>query len=262
MRLVRLSPHVMPAEVERVPVLPRGISSTQRAALVLLFAVPGVVILVADDRWGLRWVMGALTVLIVTVSAGLRVMLGTIESRVVRVVGDAPTLHFAPPSAATVPTLVLGVASLLPAVAQFVVDVNDLPTMSGSFLLARAPYALGVLGVAVIAVQLWRLRVPAGLELTPDGLRGIRGSARIDWPWEDLAQVSVVAAPVAKLSLVPRAGAGSPILAPMLVLGSDPNEVAAIVRYYLERPAERGALADGGVEAVRRVENALRARTA
>ncbi|MDF2920774.1 MAG: murein endopeptidase, partial [Microbacterium sp.] len=128
--------------------------------------------------------------------------------------------------------------------------------------LSRSPYAIGVLGLAFIAVWVWRLRVPAGLELTPAGVRGVRGSARIDWSWDDLVQVGVVGAPVAKLSLTPRGGVGRPVLAPTLALGSDPNEVAAIVRYYLERPAERGALADGGVAAVRRVEDALSARTA
>jgi hypothetical protein len=152
-------------------------------------------------------------------------------------------------------------AALLPALAQLVVDLNGLPMMSG-ILLSRAPYVLGVIGIATIVVYLWRLRVPAGLELSPEGLRGIRGPADFAWSWDDLAQVGVAAAPIAKLSLVPRGGLGRPVLSPMLSLGSDPNEVAAIVRYYLERPAAREALADGGVEAVRRVEDALRARTA
>jgi hypothetical protein len=261
MSLHRMSPRVVPDGEPRVPVAPKGLSANQRAGLVLLFAVPGIVIVIADDRVGLRLVMGALVVLVVAVSVGLRVMLGAIEARVVRVVGDAPTLHFAPRAASTLPTLVLGMAALLPALAQLVADLNGLPTMSG-ILLTRAPYVLGVIGIATIAVYLWRLRVPAGLELSPEGLRGIRGPADFAWGWDDLAQVRVVAAPIAKLSLVPRGGMGRPVFAPMLSLGSDPNEVAAIVRYYLERPAEREALADGGVDAVRRVEDALRARTA
>lgn len=260
MTLHRMSPRVVPEGATRVPVTPKGLSANQRSVLLLLFAVPPIVIVIADDRAGLRLVMGALAVLIVTAVVWFRLVLGTIEPRVVRVVGDASTLHFAPPAASTVPTLVLGVVVLLPALAQLMVDVNGLPTMSG-ILLSRAPYVLGVIGVATIAVYLWRLRVPLGLELFPEGLRGIRGAGDFAWSWDDLAQVSVVAAPIAKLSLVPRGGMGRPVLAPTISLGSDPNEVAAIVRYYLERPAEREALDEGGIEAVRRVEDALRART-
>jgi hypothetical protein len=259
MTLHRMSPPVVPLEVQRVPVVPKGLPLAARAWLIAALAVIPAVMVLVDDRTGLRLVMGALAIMAVTVGVCLRIMLGTIEPRVVRVVADVPTLHFAPPASATVPTLGLGVAALLPGIAQLIVDVVDLPTMSGSFLLGRAPYVLGILGIGVIVVQLWRLRVPEGLELTPQGIRGIRGSGRVDWRWDDLAQVSVIAPPVAKLSLVPNGG-GRPVLAPTLILGSDPNEVAAIVRYYLERPAERAALAEGGVEAVRRVEDALSLR--
>ena len=133
--------------------------------------------------------------------------------------------------------------------------------MSSGLIVGSAPYALGVIGVITLAVQLWGMRLPAGLILTPDGLLGIRDSGEVRLGWDDLARVDVAERPVAKLSLIPRGGA-RPVLAPARALGSDPNQVAAIVRYYFERPAERHLLADGGVAAVRRVEDALRARTA
>jgi hypothetical protein len=260
MNLHRMSPRIAPEGESRVPVFPKGRSPRALASLILLFAVPGVIVAIAGDRLGLRLVMGALAIVVVTVSVALHVMAGVIEARVVRVVKDAPTLHFAPPPVATVPIFVIGLSLLLPALAQFVADMQGLQTLS-TRLLSTGPYLLGALGFAAIVVQLWRMRVPAGLELSPEGLRGIRGYGDFAWGWDDLAQVGVIAGPAAKLSLVPRGGMGRPVLAPTLGLGSDPNEVAAIVRYYFENPAEREALDEGGVEAVRRVEDALRART-
>ena len=258
MNLQRLSPRI-PSEAQ-VPVFPGGRSPRMLAWLVIAAALLPAALAVADARLGFRLVMAALAVTILTAGVALHVMFGVVEPRLVRVDADARGLRFTPPAAAVAPVYAIGAALLLPAVAQLVVDTQGLPTMSGTFLLTRAPYALGVLGIVVIAVQLWRRRIPAGLELTPDGLRGIRGHGEVDWVWGDLAEARVVAGPAAKLSLVPRGGKGRPVLAPMLALGSDPNQVAAIVRYYLEHPAERAALADGGVEAVRRVETALTAR--
>ncbi|MBZ4488191.1 hypothetical protein LQ938_11020 [Microbacterium sp. cx-55] len=259
MSLQRMSPRVLPADGQRAPVYPNGRNPRALAWLVTAVALLPAFLAVADGRGGFRLVMGALAVTILTIGISLHRMFGAIEPRVVRVDEDAAGLRFAPPAAATLPMFAVAVALLLPGIAQLVVDTQGLPTMSGG-IVSRAPYALGILGLVTLAVQLWRVRVPAGLELTTERLRGIRGSAGVDWRWEDLADVSVAAGPVAKLSLVPRGGAGRPVLAPMLALGSDPNEVAAIVRFYLERPAERVALAEGGVAAVRRVEDALRAR--
>lgn len=249
----------MPADERRVPVFPNGRNPRALAWLVVAVAMLPLSLVFLDDRSGFRLVMAALAMTILTVGVALHLMFGVIHPGVVRVAPDVPALRFIPPAAARLPMFAVAVALLLPAIAQVLVETQGLPTLSGSGIVARAPYALGILGLVVLAVQLWRLQVPAGLELTPAGLRGIRGYAKVDWPWEDLVDVGVSTGPVAKVSLVPRGPTGRPALAPMLALGSDPNEVAAIVRYYLDRPSERAALTSGGVEAVRRVENAVRA---
>ncbi|WP_460772146.1 hypothetical protein [Microbacterium sp. GXF7504] len=252
MSLQRLHPRIPSAE--QVPVFPNGRNPRMLGWVVIGVALLPAALAVFDDRLGFRFVMAALAVTVVSAGVALLVMFGVIEPRVVRVDTDARSLRFVPPAAAVWPISAIAVALLLPAVAQLVVDTQGLPTMAGGVLLTRAPYLLGVLGLAILTVQLWRRRIPAGLELTPERLRGIRG--HLDLGWDELAQVSVVAGRAAKLSLVPRGGKGRPVLAPTLALGSDPNQVAAIVRYYLERPAERAALAEGGVAAVRRVEAA------
>lgn len=254
MSLQRLHPRIPSAE--QVSVFPNGKNPRMLAWAVIAVALLPAALAVFDDRLGFRLVMAALAVTVVSAGVALLVMFGVIEPRVVRVDADARSLRFMPPAAAVWPISAIAVALLLPAVAQLVVDTQGLPTMAGGVLLTRAPYLLGVLGLAILAVRLWRRRTPAGLELTPERLRGIRGHGDLDLQWDDLAQASVVAGPAAKLSLVPRGGRGRPALAPMLALGSDPNLVAEIVRYYLERPMERAVLAEGGAAAVRRVEAA------
>lgn len=248
-----MSPLVRSRDEVSVPVVPNGRSPRPLGWLVIAFAVVPLFLLLVDDQPGSRLLMGALTVTIIVVGVGLLASFGAIEAGVVRVDRDAATLRFVPPRAATLPRTATAIALLLPAIAQGVADAAGLPTGLTTAVLSRAPYLLGALGVVVLAVRLWQLRVPTGLELTPTGLRGIRGVADIDLRWDDLADVGVVAAPAAKLTLVTRGGGGG-VLAPALALGSDPNQVAAIVRYYLDRPAERGALEEGGVAAVRRVE--------
>jgi hypothetical protein len=260
MSLQRMSPRLTPSGETPIPVFPNGRSPRPLAWLVIAFTLLPAALAFADDRIGFRLVMGALALTILVVGIGLHVMFGAVEPRMIRIDADSPDLRFAPPAAATVPTILMSLALLLPAIAQLIVDTAGLPTMSASWVLSRGPYALGLLGLVLLGVQLSRMRVPAGLTLTPGGLRGIRGRARIEWEWADLAEAKVVAAPAAKLSLTPRGGRA--VLAPAMALGSDPNQVAAIVRFYLTHPGERTVLADGGAAAVRRAEDSLRERTA
>lgn len=248
----------LPSPDPRIPVFPNGRRPTWLVAVIVLFAVLPVLMAVADDRLGLRLVMGALTLTILGAAACLHVLFGTIQERLLRVDQSASGIWFRPAPAATAVPFVLGGLLLLPAVAQIVVDIADLPTMP-SFLLTRAPYALGLLGVGVIVMNAVRLREPAGLHVTAEGLRGIRGRGRVDWAWHELAEVGVGAGPVAKLHLIAD-GSGPRIEAPMLALGSDPNQVATVVRYFREVPSARATLQGPGTVALRGVDDALRAR--
>lgn len=257
MAITRMSPR-LPSTDPRNPVFPDGRRPSWLVAVVGIFAVLPVIMAVADDRLGLRLVMGALTLTIVGAAVCLHVLFSTIQERLLRVDDSVSGIWFRPAPAATAVPFVLGGLLLLPAVAQIVVDVADLATMP-SFLLTRAPYALGLLGLGVIAVNAVRLREPAGLHLTAEGLRGIRGRGRVDWGWDELAEVGVGAGPVAKLTLVAD-GAGPRVEAPMLALGSDPNQVATVVRYFRDLPSARETLDGPGGVALRGVDDALRAR--
>ena len=98
-----------------------------------------------------------------------------------------------------------------------------------------------VLGI-LLAQQLWALRVPRGLELTSEGVRGVRGAGRIVLSWDDLGAASAMSTRTgAKLGL--RVTSGETYILPRRLIGSDPDAVAAIINYYLRHPADRHHLA-------------------
>ncbi len=257
MAISRTSPR-LPSTDPRIPVFPNGRRPSWLVAVVVAFAVFPALIAVADDHLGLRLVMGALTLTILGAAVCLQLLFGTIQERLLRVDESASGIWFRPATATIAVPFVLGGLLLLPAIAQIAVDLADLPTMP-SFLLARAPYAVGLLGLGVIVVNAVRLREPAGLHLTAEGIRGIRGRGRVDWAWDELTEVGVGSGPVARLTLIAD-GAGPRVEAPMLPLGSDPNQVATVVRYFRVTPSARAELNNRGPVALRGVDDALRAR--
>lgn len=107
----------------------------------------------------------------------------------------------------------------------------------------RTVYLIGALGVVFFAQQLWALRVPRGLELTPTELRGVRGVGRIALKWDDLGEAFAMSTRTgAKLSL--RLKRGEVLIFPRRLLGSDPDAVAAIINHYLRHPSDRDSLAN------------------
>lgn len=252
-----MSPRLPVSGGEEISVFPRGRDPRPLAWLVIAFTIVPALIALVSDEPGTRLILGALAVTVLVIGISTLVMFGAIGSRVVRV-HDAPgALRFVPSRAATVPMYAIGLALLLPGAARLTADASGMRLVQTSLLVTVAPYVLGALGLVVLVLRLVRLRVPAGLTLTSKGLRGIRGQGELDWRWEDLARVGVVAAPAAKLSLL-RVGSARPILAPPLALGSDPNLVAALVQFYLDHPSRRVMLDAGGPDAVRHAEQASR----
>lgn len=105
----------------------------------------------------------------------------------------------------------------------------------------RTAYILGALGLVLLAQQLWSLRVPRGLELTPEGLRGVRGAGRLVLSWDDLGKAAAMSTRSgAKLALHTKRGEVHII--PRRLIGSDPDAVAAIINHFLRHPADRDQL--------------------
>jgi hypothetical protein len=121
-------------------------------------------------------------------------------------------------------------------------------------------------GVLLLLVGAWVFRLVIrgllrrqGLCLSADRVElwnGYRNPTLLDW--KDIKGVSVGESHAAGLSfplisLLHAGGGRSEITGNKM--GSDPNVVAAIVRFYLDHPEQRDALSDP-VEALRRVEQA------
>ncbi|MEV8249848.1 hypothetical protein AB0O87_02835 [Microbacterium sp. NPDC076768] len=115
----------------------------------------------------------------------------------------------------------------------------------------RTVYVLGIFGFVFFVQQLWALRVPRGLELTSEGVRGVSGAGRIVLNWDDLSAAAAISTRSgAKLGL--HVKTGEVHVLPRRLIGSDPDAVAAIINYYLRHPADRGRFAtpDAAIQAV------------
>ena len=100
-----------------------------------------------------------------------------------------------------------------------------------------------IAGVASILPRLLALRLPAGLTVDEAGVRGVRGSKRIDVAWVDL--VSVRALGDAGPQLVVHAKAEAPVLVHAHAIGSDPAIVAAVIEHFRQNPSQRHELVSG-----------------
>ncbi|KIP53201.1 hypothetical protein SD72_05195 [Leucobacter komagatae] len=70
--------------------------------------------------------------------------------------------------------LLVAVLTMLPSIFALLALLRGEPAADIGFG-RRTVYAPGVLGLVLLAQQVRALRVPRGLELTPEGVRGVRG---------------------------------------------------------------------------------------
>jgi hypothetical protein len=249
-----VTPRVLPADAVRVPVHAPGYRpSFAFGALVVVAAVPLVIAVLAADP-GFRLVMAALGLLILLVIPYAVAWVRALPAGAIRVDSASAGLRFAPSSSLAATAAVVAVAGMLVGALPYVLDAFGLPATLGAGVTRLGPAVLGVLALAWLGYQVWGLRDPAGLTLTPEGVRGVRGSGHVDLPWSDLERVDVTAVRGARLVLHARGGAAVAIDPHRL--GSDPNLVAAIVEHFRTHPGDRGALAEG-IAALARVEDAV-----
>jgi len=252
-----LAPHVLPPGSRAVPVaastLPPGVGVAVLAAV----AVVGVLLAAAPGQPGFRILLGALAVFAAVSAVLLVPWTRAVETGRVRLDPDADALRFVAPRALPVGMLALAVVALAAGVLALVLRLAGVAGASEVGIGAVGPLALGAVGLGWLGQQLLALRVPAGLTLDADGIRGVRGTRQVDIAWHDLAGVDVLAARGARLVLTPR-DAGPVVLDPHW-FGSDPNVVAVVIAHFRDHPADRSALADGRT-AIRVVEEAVSPR--
>lgn len=166
-------------------------------------------------------------------------------------VGATGPLRFAPSRSLQLLPFGIAVLAVIPGILQLVAATSGagFGARGGSIWLTLASGA----GVLWLGQQLWNLRLPTGLTVTPQGLVGVRGAGHLHASWEDIAEITVTrAGNGAKLHVI--ASNGSLAQVPAAALGSDPSVVAAIVRHFHTSPGDRQVL-DQGVRAIRTVED-------
>lgn len=229
------------------------------AALMIVGVLPLLPLLLAvvDGRSGFRLVMLSLAVYAGTLAVALVVRAKSLRERLVRVSTVGP-LRFTPSGGARAVLWLVPAVGVLPAVVNVLVQTLGLPTMGGR-LLEWGPYVLGLASVIGLGREILSLRTPLGLVVDHRGLRGVRGSASLDAPWEQIGAVDLVGphGPKLAVSIAGRA----PAIIDAHYLGSDPAAVVAVIALFRDAPDRRQALTDG-VTAMRAVEHSLAPRSA
>lgn len=206
-----------------------------------------------DQHLGSRLILWslALTTAALVVCAAL---LGTaVRSGIVRYAASGP-LRFLPRRRAAIAEWVMAAALLLPGATTLIALVLDLP-ISNMRGIVWGPVALVIASIVEFVRLIVSRRAPAGLTVDEAGIRGVRGAKPLDMPWEEIMAVQAFTTRGNRFS-VWQAG-GLPVTIGAAHLGSDAACVAAVVRYFLERPEYRPALADPAV-ALNTVERDLR----
>jgi len=208
---------------------------------------------------GVQLVMAAIAFTVVVAATGAAMQLRHVKERRLLIDASAESLWFRPRASRGAWTVVMAASTLVPAAAMVYGLIAGLPGSSSRSIVVGTS-VMAAVGLVALGRMLWATRIPAGLELTELGIHGIRGAGEAHLPWEDVAEVGVVAAPAAKLSIAASNGS-RPVLAAMPYLGADPNDVAVVLRFFRDHPEERVSLSEGGIPALRRVEDALREST-
>lgn len=239
------------------PVTPKGRDVRRFLWVLWLLPALGIVLVFADQRAGFRLFMGALAILTLVLALAMYAWTAALKPGTIRI-REKGALRFVPPRYLAGVFAAVSALMVLPAIALFVIGWLQLPTQEGSSrVLMVMPYALALFGVTQLVRQLWATRVPVGLTLDFEGVYGVRGSASLRLPWEELEGASVVGPHGPKL--VVRSLAGERFTIDAHHLGSDPAVVVALIECYLRHPELRPHLADG-VEAVREAERAIAPR--
>lgn len=217
-----------------------------------LLAFIGVMVAIAADEPGLRLMMAGAAVFAVLALFFLSVLQ---RGQARGFIGHASkgTLTFRPVFAFFGLQLAMAVVGIATALGVLVVDPSMLRGQ-GSIWIGT----FGVGSVIWLTMQLFSLRLPAGLRITEDGLTGVRGVGPRTFSWDEIVDVTPeiegreVALGLTDVhGLITNVGASS-------YLGSDPALVAQVVNHFLDHPEDRHLLSDPSA-AIRRVEQAAQA---
>lgn len=222
----------------------RPVNHKPAAAMVVVFGTAVFAALIAvsaKGNPGFQLVMGSCALFISAFGVMLPILRDAVAEWTLHLDTRAPQLRFAPPTKLSAIFLIAAGLAMLPALVGLVFEIRGEP-VAVSWTGRAGIYGIGLLAVLWLGQQLWSLRLPPGLTLSPRGLTGVRGAKPVDIPWSELAAVSTVSGRGAKLVLR-RTGGDTTLIEPLWI-GSDPRVVTAIIDYYLTHPAQRSLLDD------------------
>ncbi len=215
-------------------------------AALLIFVAFQVAGLLYAGLWLGMGLMFASSILIV------RSQMGAVTMRTVRAASVGP-LRFLPPRRIAISYLITATCGLFAgtcAVVGIFTFAEGFHQHSGR----RTPGTIFILSLAWLIQMAWGLRRPAGLELSPSGIRGVRGARNVSASWDEITIASAHITPKRALVFLYFKD-GHYVSVDATYLGSDPSVVVAAIRHFLWNPADRDLLSNPR-EALRAVENA------
>jgi hypothetical protein len=232
---VRVTPRVIDRSAPRVRLLSEKFKpGAVIAVLGLMFAV-GMAFALFNEDPGYRVIMGSAGLVALLALFALLMLHISMKERGVRIDPRFAGLRFVAHSTTNALFTAAGLVGLVPGLVV-AAELSSGITRRG----AIAFIALSLVFVVFLVQQVTSLRTPAGLALTPDRIRGVRGSKSVDLPWDDLARAEVIFANGAQLVLHLRSGAAIKI--DPRYTGSDPNALAPIIGFFIDHPEFRDRL--------------------
>lgn len=146
----------------------------------------------------------------------------------------------------------MGMAGLLVTVQRFLEDAefgHVAPFKASTWAMVLIPMSLGL-----IFTVLRTRKLPVGVDLNREGVSARETQRWRSVSWNDISGVWVEVGRYRILYVVLALRESGTVRVSAQALGSDPNVVAAIIRFYLEHPEHRDALSDPE-EALKRFRN-------
>ena len=223
-------------------------------AYFVLVGLTGLMILIAFRVDGLLFAGFWLGMGLVIASGILmvRAQTGAIKTRTVRAATEGP-LRFLPPRRIALSYLMTATSGLFAGTCAVV----------GTFTFAegfdqhwgrRSPGLIFVLSLLWLAQMAWGLRRAVGLELSPSGIRGVRGARDVSASWDEISDVIAHVTPKRAFVFLTFTD-GHYANVDATYLGSDPAVVVAAIRHFQWNPGDRALLLNPR-EALRAVEAA------
>ncbi len=236
-----------------VAIRPRGYSSLGVTAFFALAAAIIAVVAFFAETVAIQVGTGLLAGAVLGSGLGIRGVMESTSARTIRIDPAAGSVRFISTSVVRSTFLTVGFLLIAPGLTFLVLQYLAIPPGNPVDFKRWYILGLGLLGLCIVAHELWILRIPAGLTLTEFGISGTRGVRLIRLTWDEIATVGVVDMRGAHLLL--KTTSGELIRIAPYWIGSDPNVVAPIVWYFLHNPGQRHLLTDPRA-AIQQVEEA------